>query len=437
MLAAVISLEHVVAMAIRDRNVLDQLGNALRSDLCLANPFYRQLVAFADDFILDHRKLPELGDWEMWLDTLTAGMVRDGTREALGKLMALDLTTYTPEYFASNALEQLQKAAVQVARARLNELQNLSLPTFTKLAGQLEKIQPSSIQGLARLADLNIWVTPMREEALIPTGFPTLDKMIGGWGKELWILFADTKVGKSMLMQNFLANAARLGNRCLHVTLELGLRPQIHRYYRQIAQATRAEFVTDTKEVRRRLRHWLRFAKGEIILLEFPAFSLDPDTLKRVIERLNRSVGEINVLGLDYLDLLTLPQRSSAGRAYEDLGRITHELRSLCSGFDLTVLTPSQAVRRPQFADRLVIKDMGDSYQKVRGADGLISLVQTPEEKEVLQGRLGLLMSRDSGGGANEIPLYINRDLALIQELDHPNTVELMRKLGHLPIKAP
>ncbi|KKL52941.1 hypothetical protein LCGC14_2280470, partial [marine sediment metagenome] len=36
-------------------------------------------------------------------------------------------------------------------------------------------------------------------------------------------------------------------------------------------------------------------------------------------------------------------------------------------------------------------------------------------------------------GRGQEIPLYINRELAMIQELDHPNTVQLMQRLGHMP----
>jgi len=431
-----ITIEVVVAMAIRDRTVLDQMAEALRSDLVVANPFYRRLATFADDFVLLHRALPGPGDWELWLQTLNAGMERDGTREALGRLMAVDLSAYTPAYFAPQALGQLQLAAVQVARARLNALPDVPVEAFGALARQIEQIRVGSIQGLARLADLDTWAHPQREGDWVPTGFPTLDRMITGWGKELWIMFADTGMGKSMLLQNCLANVARAGKRGLHITLELGVRPQIHRYYHQLAQASRAEFVLRTDEMKRRLEHWFRLAQGEIFLLEFPAYGLDPDTLKRTIERLARVIGDIDVLALDYLDLLTLPRGTRAGRGYEDLGRITHELRSLCSAFDMTVLTASQAVRRPEKADRLSVRDMGDSYNKVRGADGLLSLVQTTAEEETHQGRLGVLKVRDSGGRGTEVPLYINRDLALIQELDHPNTVELMRRLGHLPAAA-
>jgi hypothetical protein len=54
----VITPETVVALAIRKCTVLDQLGEALRSDLLTANPYLRRTVEFADDFLVERRKLP-------------------------------------------------------------------------------------------------------------------------------------------------------------------------------------------------------------------------------------------------------------------------------------------------------------------------------------------------------------------------------------------
>ncbi len=427
-----IALDHIIAIAVRDPTVLDRLGPALRSDLVVANPYQRRIIEFADTFYLDHQKLPGSGDWELWITTL-GGPLQQGTRDALGRLLALDVSTFTPDYLATTAIKQLQCAATEVARARLNSVQQLEPEVFSALAHQIEQIQSSGLQGLTRLADLDVWAKPPREDAVIPTGFPKLDREIRGWGKELWMIIADSGVGKSMLLQNFTANAARRGNRCLHITLEVGLRPQIYRYYRQLAQVTRGEFVAHPKAVRKSLDHWFRYAKGEILLLQYPAYSVTPDDLKRIVEQVQRITGDIDVLTLDYLDLLTLPTATAARHAYTDLGRITHEVRSLCPLFDLSCLTASQTVRRPENAARLVQRDMGDSYNKVRGADGILGLVQTEEEEEVMQGRLNVIKARDSGGRGFETQLYVNKDLALIQELNHPNTVELMRRLGHLP----
>lgn len=432
-----ITLETVVAFALRNPIVMDQLGEALRSDLVLADPYKRRIVEFADDFIAKRRKLPSEADYAVWLETLDPG-VRDGTREALGRLLATSVDGYDPEYFAEASVEQLRRGAAAVALARLNEAAvggPIEPEVFSKLTAKIESVQSRPLRGLARLADIDVWAQPVREEAYTPTGFSLLNKHIGGWGKELWMVFADTGVGKSMLLQNFGSAAALQGKRVLHVTLELGLRPQVHRYYRQIAQADRAEFSHDIDEVKRRLAHWFRLAKGEVYLLEQPAMGMDNEELRRTVERAGRTIGDIDVLILDYLDLLTLHQvrgQRSSNR-YEDLGRLTHEMRELCRAFDMTVLTATQSVRRPEKAGRLTVRDMGDSYNKVRGCDGLLSLVQTEEEEEAHQGRLGILKARDSGGRGTEIGLYINRELSVIAELEHPNTVQMMERLGHLP----
>ncbi len=429
-----VTLDLVVAMSMRHPSVMDELGEALRSDLVVANPFLRRVATFADDFLLKKRKLPGDGDWSVWLESLDAGMVRDGSREALGRLFGIDTSGYDPAFFAEHAVADLQRVAAQVARSRLNEMAELEPEALLALADRVAGVRSGALQGLARLSDVDIWAAPQREEARVATGYHGLDQLIGGWGQELAMIFADSGVGKSLWLQNAAANAAVRGKNVLHVTLELGIRPQIQRYYRQIAQANRAEFAHDSAEVKRRLRHWFRLAKGAVYLLEFPAHSLTPDDLKRTVERASRLMdnGRIDVLVLDYLDLLAATKSGKDG-AYADLGRATHEVRALCPAFDMAVLTASQAVRRPEKAGRLTVRDMGDSYQKVRGVDILLSLVQTPEEEEVFQGRLGVLKVRDSGGRGQEIPLYINRDLAMIQELANPNTIELMTRLGHLP----
>jgi KaiC/GvpD/RAD55 family RecA-like ATPase len=429
-----ITLETVVGFAIRNPQVMDQLGEALRTDIVTANPYYRAIVEFADDFLLKKHKLPGHGDWETWLNTLPEGMLRDGSKEALGRLISADISGHDAEFFAEHVIVDLQRAAAQVVRARLNENPALEPKTLITLADKVAGICSGALQGLARLADIDVWAHPPREEEYISTGYPTLNRLIGGWGKELWILFADSGVGKSILLQNFSVNAAVRGKNVLHITLELGLKAQIQRYYRQIAEAPRADFVTKEAEVKQKLQHWFRMAKGQVYLLEYPAYSLDLEQLKRTVDRVARVMGTVDMLVLDYLDLMSPTTRSSKGGAYEDLGHMTHGVRGLSPLFDLTTLTASQAVRRPANAARLSMRDMGDSYNKVRGADGLISLVQTPDEEEVHQGRAGLLKVRDSGGRGQEVPLYINRDLALIQELDHPNTIQLMKRLGHLPV---
>lgn len=427
-----ITLETVIAFSLRDVSVMDKLGEALCSDLVASNPYHRRIVEFADSFLADRRKLPSDGDYSMWLETLPEGGIRDGSREALGRLLAIDTSSYDPSFFVESAIPQLRRGAARVARARLNEVPIIEPEMLEEMAKKMDAIQEAGLSGLAKLSDVDIWATPTREDDRIPTGLPMLDRMIGGWGKELIIVFADTKVGKSMIMQNWATSAAVRGQRVLHITLELGLRPQILRYYRQIAQVSQAGMTSDLDGTKKSLRHWIRLSKGEVFVVELPAYQATYDDVRRMVERVSRVHGDVGVLVLDYLDLLSAAQGRSRS-SYEDLGVLTHQLRELCRLYDITVITASQAVRRQQQKDRLTIKDMGDSYNKVRGCDMLLALDQTPDEEELHQGRLGVLAVRDSGGRGKEVPLYINRELSVIADLSHPNTVRLMERLGHLP----
>jgi KaiC/GvpD/RAD55 family RecA-like ATPase len=429
-----ISIEQILTFAIHDRTVMDTLGEALRSDLVLANPHQRRLAEFADEFLAKHDALPGRGDWDIFLESLSAGVIQDGTREALGRLWATAVPQADPSYFSQEVLETLRQTAATVARMRLNEMPVVTPEALASMAERVTGIKGGAVEGLAHLSSVDAWLHAPREDEWLPTGYPALDRAIGGWGKELWILFADAKAGKSMLLQNFATHAARRGACVLHVTLELGLRSQIHRYYRQLAESPRAAFAKEPDAVRHRLQHWFRLAKGDVYLLEYAAYELDVPTLQRTIARVGRLVGRpVSVLVLDYLDLLSSRSGSDGRNLADDLGRLTHSVRALCPALDLTVLTASQAVRRPEKAGRLTVRDMGDSYGKVRGADGLLSLNQTPEEAEMFQGRMGLLLARDAPAQGMEIPLYINRDMALIAPLDHPSTQKLMQKLGHLP----
>lgn len=430
-----ITLEKILATALHEPGVMDSLGEALRSDLVVANPYYRQIATFADEFYGEYRKLPRSGDWDIWISSLPE-VQRSGIRDSLGRLQMQTVDNAEPQHFGDRIIEELQKVAAATALARLNSLQEGSITpeAFQTLAEKIQAVRSSSLEGLAALRDVEIWADPHYEETRILTGYPSLNKLIGGWQEELVMVFADSGVGKSMFLQNVGANLAAQGKRVLHITLELGLRPLIQRYYRQIAQAQRKEFVVQADAMKSKLRHWFQYAKGEIFILEAPAYSMDPRLLQRAVEKLSRSLGDIEALIIDYLDLMVLPKGEKGRSSYEDLGKLTHLVRGLCSQFEIPIFTASQAVRKPTDANRLAMSDLGDSYQKVRGVDILLSLQQTQEEEETHQGRLGLLKVRDSGGRGKEVPLYMNKELALYQDLHHPNTVELMKTLGHQPV---
>lgn len=427
-----ITLDRIIAFALRDRRVLDLLGEALQNDLVVPNTNQRQIVEFASTFALERRKLPGTGDWALWLSSLPDER-RDRIRDVLGRLMTEEgFDEYDPDYFGTQVLEELRLVAARTARSRMNAMDRLDPETLSHLAEEVSKVEAATLSEMASIRDVDIWTRAVERDTVIKTGIPTLDRFIGGWGHELWLVLANTGVGKSMLLQNFATYAAQKDNNVLLITLEVNIRPLMGRIYRRISQSHRVEFRTDLDAVKQKINHWLRFTQGNVYVIERPAYSLDPEELTRLIDRVDRLHG-VDMVVLDYLDLMTLPKGTRSWGGYEDLGRLTHMVRSNCPQFEIPIISATQSVRRPDDEDRLTVKDMGDSYKKVRGVDGLLTLMQSQTEWEVYQGRIGIAKSRDTGSRNDEITLYINRDLALFADLDHPNTHLLMEQLGHLP----
>jgi hypothetical protein len=172
-----ISLDQVIAMALKHESVMAQLGSALRDDLVCPDPFKRRIVEFAADFPLNYGRLPSSGDYQVWFEALETGMILDGTREALGRLYTINVSDYHPEHFVDVALPILKKAAARVAQARINEAGGTP-EVITMMAERIQAINVSApgdrrLRLFPTLADLhkpNAWSAEVEAEAeeLIP-----------------------------------------------------------------------------------------------------------------------------------------------------------------------------------------------------------------------------------------------------------------------------
>ena len=135
-----ITLELIIAVALKDRAVLADLGGALASDLVVANPLYRQIGAFANDFLLKYGKLPQVVDWDLWLVTLPERL-QNGVKLSLGMLLYKQSSNLDPDYFRETVFEVLQQAATKNAVSRLNLLGKATPEHFRLMTDEIEAIR--------------------------------------------------------------------------------------------------------------------------------------------------------------------------------------------------------------------------------------------------------------------------------------------------------
>lgn len=426
-----ITLDKVVAAAMRHLEVLDTLGDALANDLVVASPFYRQLIAFVSDFASRHRTLPKEGDYGLWLSGLPEGQ-RQGLQDALGRLATQDISGYTPGYLAEHSIVELKVVATQNAILKLQTTPDASSELLARLAASVESVEAAGITGLVSIADFERLIDGGADLRLVPTGIPKLDEQLGGGiAPEFIILFADTGIGKTTTLANLGRAMSLHGGNVLHVSFEVWTNRLAHRYYRGIAQVDRQEFTNERESVIAKLQHHFRFAKGRMDLLYRPAYSTAPADLELIVDRYVDKYGKIDALVLDYLDLMAPPANMRKSiRGDEILGQSSHLVRALCSKHDCAVITAGQANKGGSGVKHLKLGDLGGAYSKNQAADVVMGLNQTPEESKANQARLQLLKVRDFPGKGMEVPLYVDMDLQIVADLDTPNTRRLMAKRG-------
>ena len=362
-----------------------------------------------------------------------AEMQSAGILEALVRVQGQNVDVYTGGYVVEQVVEDLKVLAAQTALSRMNSAGEIDSATLTDYAEQVQAIQPVSLMGLGLLSDVDRWIQPPRIEDLRATGIPLVDQWMGGGiGRELTLVMADSGIGKTTMLCNLGNHSALLGGNVLHISMELSTHNTLQRYYRRIAEASKGEMRSGSEETARKVKHWLRYAKGQVAVLFEEAYTLTPQALRILCHRYVDKYGELDTLILDYLDLMKPPAGTERLSEYQQLGRVTHLIRNMTEEFGCSIISATQSVRG---ASKNVprLSEMGDSYGKVRAADNIFAIVQTDEEAEIYQGRLYCLKIRESVGRGRAIPLYMNMDLMIIAQLDHPNTERIMRELGHMP----
>lgn len=430
-----VRLEQIISQALRDPACFSMLRGALSSNLAVANPLYRQVVEFASKFYDSYRKLPLEGDYGFWVDTLEDPL-KTGVLSALHDILTSERENWTVEYISTEVASILKQVAARSVVARLGTMvPNVPPEAISTLAEELKKIEPISIHGLKALSNVEENIYAGQDEFSITSysGIESLDHLIGGFRTgELVFTMADTGIGKTTLLTNIGRASALKGSRVLHITFELSAINTLKRYYRGIAEVDAVEVRAEPEKVVGKVKHWLRFAKGSVHVLYQPAYAVGADELKALVDQFVQIYGKVDLIILDYLDLMK-PPAGSFRSTYESLGRLSHLVRNTGAEYEATTLSATQASRAAHNQRHLRLDTIGDSYQKAQAADIILGLAQTVEEFDAFQARLALLKLRENPGRGIEIPVYTNMDLMLIADLDSMNTRRLIKKLGHRP----
>ena len=285
----------------------------------------------------------------------------------------------------------------------------------------------------------------------IPTGFPSLDHILRGGlhAGELGIFLAYPKTGKSTTLVTFGVNATRRHYKVLHIVLE-GSRSLIATRY---DSAFTREAYSEVKSGQMNpgqyalaLKEYQYFRETLVLRSFVDKWEVNVLDIDQCLRRLHRNYGwRPHQIIIDYADLMTgrdkkyyRTETESQRAAYRDVKRL--------SSRGYAVWTVSQATR-PSTKDMekehiLYSNSVADTYEKVRAADFLGSLNQTPDEKSLNTMRMFLEMYRDNASMAKPIQIVANWENMQMYENStlapqQPSTQNQSPGLGYIQTRAP
>lgn len=257
----------------------------------------------------------------------------------------------------------------------------------------------------------------------VPTGWDAIDSLIGGGlsAGEIGVIAAPSGIGKSWALITIGANAARLGKRVAHYSLELNENYVGLRYDTVFTGIEPGEIPKNPQKV----YDIVDEIKGDIIIKNYPPRSITVHTIEAHIEHLVTNNLKPDLILIDYADLMRATQRADA--RYQELGMIYEEIRAMSAEVNIPCWTASQTQRSSIQEDVIQADKIAESYGKIQTADLVISLSRKLEDKANHTGRAHIIKNRFGADGMT-FPVYMNTNVGKIEIYDENSSQGILLK---------
>ena len=187
----------------------------------------------------------------------------------------------------------------------------------------------------------------------LKTGFPTFDKMVGGFfPAELTMIVALSGVGKSTMLRALASSLCAFGHNVLYVTNEESLLQVLMKFDALFADLPYYDFKMG-KLTDEQIAKWETVMKdemeqrkyGHFEVLEIPAFS-DTTRIERAFNESGNKGIKMDAIFIDYLDHLNALDRTTKSDENENAGKSACDCKNLAVALNVPVITATQAATR-------------------------------------------------------------------------------------------
>jgi len=160
---------------------------------------------------------------------------------------------------------------------------------------------------------------------------------------------------------------------------------------------------------------------GTLVIKEYPTKTASVKTLRNHLEKIRKRGGDIDMIIVDYADLLKPTSNYREKRT--ELESIYEELRTLAYEFSCPVWTASQTNRSGLDAEVITMNAISEAFSKCFVADFIFSVSRTIMDKAKNGGRVFIAKNRNGPDGI-VFPIFMDTSCVKIDVLPRASIAE-------------
>jgi replicative DNA helicase len=404
--------ETVVQALIVDSNYAEQMLEVLNPDYFN----YEYLKEMSKLMFGYHDKYKHFPSYKLLVNIIRSEVTDNVIKEQIANyLIKIKKETAVSdiEYVKNTSLEFCKKKALE--RAMEACLSLVEEKKYEHIVGEIQKaLQAGSDKDLGHMFVDEFDLRMQREEYKpVPTPWEEINKRIkGGLGRgKLAAIAALTGIGKSHALIDIGAHAVMNGLNVVHYTLELDHIDTGNRYDARISDINFDDLLVNKEEVKAKINER---TKGKLVIKSYPTKAATVQTLKNHLSNLKLRGINIDLVLIDYADLLKSKENYEAKRLNEEA--IYEELRAWAMEASLPIWTVTQINREGMDAEVLTLKYIAECFAKAMIVDLFITMNRKKDSPTPEIGNMFIAKNRLGVDGI-KLPMLINTAVSRIEVL--------------------
>ena len=407
--------EKLCQLILQDRMFCDQIEEVLDIqflELKYLRVFVQKVLAYREKYKVHPTTRTMLTLMRSELDDENDATQKQ-VRDYFSRIYKSDMEVEGEEYIKDTALDFCKKQVLKEAMLKsVGLLKNSSFDEISSTINEALKLGCDNNFGYDYLKDFEQRFE-IKARNPVSTGWKHVDELTkGGLGKgELGVVIAPTGAGKSMVLVHLGSQAIKDGKNVVHYTLELSDTMIALRYDSCITEV----LLKDLFVFKEHIYENVQDLEGGLIVKEYPTKSASTRTLENHLERLRQRDFKVDMIIVDYGDLLK-PNVIRKEKRME-LESIYEELRAIAQKNDCPVWTASQTNRSGLNAEVITMESISEAFNKCFVADFIFSVSRTIDDKNANTARMFIAKNRFGPDGL-VYPLFMDTSNVKIEVLE-------------------